>query len=125
MTDQTTPEPEQHFAAGGYKCTCGFDALAATYYRHKPGHDYVRELNSHFDWERAPAEDARKDALRKQFNGAKASIEDRSLPGVRFGFGGITFVVDEVRMSVEAFEALAAVAVRNVEDEYALNYERH
>lgn len=116
-TEDTEPEVE-HWAASGYKCTCGFDALGATQFRHKPGYDYARELRDHFDRVRAPAERRRKDELQKQFNAIKARTDER-------GFTGIQFVVDHVRLSVEAFEALAAAAVRNIEDEYAINYERH
>lgn len=116
--DISAPEPEKHFVAGGYKCTCGFDALASTYYRHKPGYDYTRELNRHFDWVKAPAERKRKDELQKQFSAIKARTDER-------GFTGINFVVDEVRMSVEAFEALALAAVQNIEEQYAINYDRH
>lgn len=114
----TAQAPVQHFVAGGYKCTCGFDALSATQYGFKRGYDYARELNRHFDFVRGPAEQKRKDDLRKQFDGIKTRTDER-------GFTGINFVVDEVRMSVEAFEALAAAAVKNIEDEYAINYDRH
>jgi hypothetical protein len=112
------PEDVTHFAADGYKCTCGFDALSATHFMHKPGYDYSRELRGHFDRIKAPAERRMKDELQKQFNVIKARTDER-------GFTGIQFVVDHVRLSVEAFEALAAAAVRNIEDEYAINYERH
>lgn len=118
VTIRTGPVEVRHFAADGYKCTCGFDALVATHFMHKQGFDYAHELRSHFDWVKAPAERRRKDELQKQFNAVKARTDER-------GFTGINFVVDEVRMSVEAFKALATAAVRNIEEEYAINYERH
>lgn len=117
MTEDSA-KPVEHWSAAGYKCTCGFDALGSTHFRFKPGYDYARELARHFDWVKAPAERKRKDELQKRFNAIKTRTDER-------GFAGINFVVDEVRMSVEAFEALALAAVRNIEDQYAINYERH
>jgi hypothetical protein len=116
--DPAARKPTEHWAAEGWKCTCGFDALGATQFRHKRGFDYSRELRSHFDWVKAPAERRRKDELQKQFSAIKARTDER-------GFTGIQFVVDHVRLSVDAFEALAAAAVRNIEEEYAIKYERH
>lgn len=114
----TGPEEVRHASGDGRKCICGFNALEATQFSYRPGYDYARELRNHFDRMRRPEEQRRKDELQKQFSAIKARTDER-------GFTGIKFVVDEVRMSVEAFTALALAAVQNIEDQHAINYDRH